>query len=844
MRQLPLLLLTLACMAASVSAQRHAGSMRVLHESHPRPGGQTSLHFATNELTIDAFFYFAHDPTTGPLPRQALDDPIAHLGRFLGPLPSLQRWPGGVRFGFVPPALPQPLPFFALGVEARTLKFVLSPVETLMADVPFRRLTIDASNPPASHCKALGDVNGDGFVDALAASSEGGSGLFWYDARDGWRKHRIADGDFTVDMQMADVDRDGDLDAIIPSTTLARLVWYENPLPWGNPKSAWKVSAIGDAGYTHDLEVADLDMDGDVDVVTRQKSGLRTYAWIQQSPSVWTGVVVHTRPGEGVALGDLDGDGDPDLAHNGFWVETPSDPVRGTWTVRTIDGNWPLDVGVHIADVDANGRQDVLLAPSESANGRLSWYASADPRNGSWTEHVIDQGVSYVHTFKTGDMDGDGDLDVVIGEMHQSSQGRVAVYFNHGLAAAWTLQVLATTGTHNLRVGDVGNDGDLDVYGANWNNNSPTGGAIELWENQLDLWKRPSLRLDRWRRHVLDGAKPWQTVFVTSADVDRDGWPDVLTGGHWYRNPGRIAGNWVRREIGAPLHNLAAAVDFDNDRWVDVLGTDGKLDGKGLYWARNDRKGGFTVAGKVADGGGDFLQGVASTGLDVRAVWQVALSWHVSPGGVELLTVPASPAQTPWSLSAISPATQNEALSAGDIDRDGDLDLLLGTKWLRNDGSSFTALTLNPTPAVPDRNRLVDVNGDGRLDAVIGFEANSALERVAWYEQPASPTGIWIEHVVAPIVSPMSLDAGDLDNDGDIDLVAGEHNLVDSYAARAFVFENADGRGLLWRAHLIYHGDEHHDGTQLFDLDRDGDLDVVTIGWRNMQVIVYENLAR
>ena len=57
------------------------------------------------------------------------------------------------------------------------------------------------------------------------------------------------------------------------------------------------------------------------------------------------------------------------------------------------------------------------------------------------------------------------------------------------------------------------------------------------------------------------------------------------------------------------------------------------------------------------------------------------------------------------------------------------------------------------------------------------------------------------------------------------------------------MFENL-GRGRQWRRHLVYTGDEHHDGAILVDLDRDGDLDVISIGWGHNKVVIYENLAR
>jgi hypothetical protein len=73
--------------------------------------------------------------------------------------------------------------------------------------------------------------------------------------------------------------------------------------------------------------------------------------------------------------------------------------------------------------------------------------------------------------------------------------------------------------------------------------------------------------------------------------------------------------------------------------------------------------------------------------------------------------------------------------------------------------------------------------------------------------------------------------------------VVGEHNLVDPERAKLYVLENADGRGLRWLSHPVGIGDEHHDGALLADIDDDGDLDILSIGWSHDRVLLYENEA-
>ena len=303
-----------------------------------------------------------------------------------------------------------------------------------------------------------------------------GSRLVWYRAP-GWARSEIAAGhNFTTDMQAADVDGDGDTDLVTPHYDEGAVVWYRNPARGGG---GWTPVEIGRPGTAHDVEVGDVDGDRRLDVVTRGHAGPTTL-FRQSDPGSWQAVTISAAPSsEGTALGDLDRDGRLDIAQNGYWLAAPADVTAGhAWTRHTFAPGWDEGfVAVIVADLDRDGRLDVVLARSES-EGRMAWYeAPPDPRSGGWVEHRIDDDVDFVHTFEVADMDGDGDDDVVFAEMQQSSRRRVGIFRNDGGGRAWSYVALSGGGSHNVRVADIGMDGDLDVVGANWQ-----GGPVELWE--------------------------------------------------------------------------------------------------------------------------------------------------------------------------------------------------------------------------------------------------------------------------------------------------------------------------------------------------------------------------
>lgn len=271
---------------------------------------------------------------------------------------------------------------------------------------------------------------------------------------------------------------------------LVDLLWYENPRPQADPaKRPWKAHQIADHG-THDLELADLDKDGDLDIVTRDQSdfgtnaGNKVYLWRQDKGDKWTHRIIECPHGEGLALGDIDRDGDPDVVIGGLWFENAGSILDGAWQPHKFC-DWHRSATLQVADLNGDSRADVVLTPSELAGNwyRISWFeAPRDPRQGSWTEHIIADPVECViHGLAAGDFNGDGAMDVAMSEMHQSKDpDEVVVFINRKGGTAWDKRVLSTRGSHYIRAGDIGCDGDADLIGANW---SGPYQPVELWEN-------------------------------------------------------------------------------------------------------------------------------------------------------------------------------------------------------------------------------------------------------------------------------------------------------------------------------------------------------------------------
>lgn len=364
---------------------------------------------------------------------------------------------------------------------------------------------------------------------------------------------------------------------------------------------------------------------------------------------------------------------------------------------------------------------------------------------------------------------------------------------------------------------------------------------------------------DQWGLKQLETSSlPYRSVYTfADYDFDGDGFKDIVTGGWWYKNPGSIAGNWVRSDIGGTFKNVAFVHDFDGDGDMDLLGTTGEYEGAQLVWAQNNGSGSFTVFTNIPAGdttySEPFLAGIAGGVYSVGGPYQMAINWNGAEqtgSPVQMLTVPNDPTTGTWSLVAIAgTVSSGEDIQAGDIDQDNDLDLFQGVNWLRNNGDgTWTTFNTGITYATTvDRAQLADFDRDGDLDAVVGQlslgSSAPANNEFAWFAAPADPTQPWVKNVLATdIEGSLSVFATDIDFDGDKDIVVGEWR----GAHRLIVFDNdlCDSGSFIKR--VIHNGDaiqEHHDGARVTDIDNDGDLDIISNGWVDNFPRIYENEA-
>ena len=724
------------------------------------------------------------------------------------------------------------------------------PTTPTSGPLSFTRQLVNSAQAPWG--KNLADVDRNGFLDIIVG---GGyilkSNIYWYQYPDWTTPILISTTGGGDDLSIADINGDGAMDVIVNGG----IYWLENPYgsnPKPDLKISWTLHNIDSSNKTHDLAVGDINGDKKPDVVARVAFGPTTL-YIQDMADTWNKISLPTAPnGQGTALGDIDRDGKPDIIGNGYWLKQPSNPITETWTIYKIS-DWLDGSAVAVYDINNDGRIDVFLSPTERGTGKLAWFeAPVNPLTDTWIQHNLDDSRDHedVHKFHIADINKDGKPDLVFAEMHQSPNHRVGVYYNKGNGASWAYGQIDTIGSHNIAIGDIDQDGDIDILGANWETSAPDGGHIYWWRNDLGA----KLSLDQWTYIPVDNTRGSADFGLNFGDIDGDGLKDIVAGHYWYRNSGGTLENaWSR--VSFPGDNDAMLVmDVNSDGRLDVIaqGTPNDM-GVPIHWLKPtdalatswDSVLIGTIPRDPADGRSQgYSLGQIIAGDKPELVF--------SSMGIHYFQIPADPSKSNWPQVQITNQAREEGIALADMDGDGDLDVAglvapAGTTvaWWENPGNgtaNWPQRNLGTTEVEADRVAIADINGDGKLDVIVTETNLSTSGNAAyWFAQPTDPrSNNWTR---TPITSNQgslnAMDVADMNGDGLPDIITGEHR----GSLKVTVWENSN-KGASWTAHTVSTGRESHLGARIIDLDGDGDLDIVSIAWDSKQYLhVFRNNA-
>ncbi|MBO8234154.1 hypothetical protein HA151_06450 [Prochlorococcus marinus XMU1419] len=742
----------------------------------------------------------------------------------------------------------------------------------------------------------IADIDGDGDLDFVGGAFYGDS-VAWYEnngaANPSFTKTTISTGtDGLNDVHVGDIDGDGDLDIISASGNDDEITWFENNGA-ADPTFATTVIATS-ADNPHEVFIADMDADGDLDIISTSVND-STVAWYENNgaadPSfAAANIATNVSGAHGIQVDDMDADGDMDIVVASFtddtvrWYENngEADP---TWSAANIATSIDGARDVEVLDIDKDGDLDVMVT-AQDADSISYWLnnGAADPTWGG--QNLFADQFDKPHNIAIGDVDNDGDLDVVSSSHNDHkiallTVGQTATSGSDYTSTSGTLEISAgaTSGTFTIPIlADSTPEADevVTVKFTRPSNAfvSPTDGLIEsnnyITTATLTITDDDALSFTAADIATsADGAKD-----VKVADLDGDGDLDIISASElddtiaWYENDGATNPTFTAADIATSADGAkeVAIADIDGDGDLDILSVSSEDNTLAWYENNGAANPSFTAADintNLTGAHGLFVADINRDGhLDIitaSSEKEVPLNGFKGTNEVHINDGAANPSFSLLNGGHINGSADGaRSVYAADITGNGRLDWVSANftdingvsgadspyntiNWIKNAGPSGEVWSVasgavsSNFPNGPEDVFIADMDNDGDLDVL---SASFNDDTIAWYESSGATWNMtWTTHTVATSADgARDLVAGDLDNDGDMDIVSASFN-DDTIAW----YVNNGAADPTFSATDIATSADGADSVVLADLDNDGDLDIVSASYNDDTIAWYEN---
>lgn len=606
----------------------------------------------------------------------------------------------------------------------------------------------------------IGDLNNDGFLDIVSA------GLDQNNNRVFNIYFNLGNGNFSVGggsipgvwsdgLELADLNEDGFLDIVISGSTITADV----STVYINDGSGNFNELVGPNLITEGLlELFDANGDNHIDILLMRSDS--TVLYLNDGAANFT-----TNASNGLLKGyggdvhsfDCDNDGDLDILMMGANYQQ-----YGTNYLYSVEtslfkndgiGNFTaayeplINVGLGAltsADFNNDGSADLFIGGKNGLRNLTIKYLNDG--NGDFTRNTdppIVQNIYSSVAFE--DLNNDGQLEIIAqGTNNENCSNTTIYYTNFGNSFNEDFQCQFQTGSEAMAFGDVDNDGDKDILIAG-------GAKTQLYRNDGNgtfLWDTLS---------TFVGVIYASVGFV---DIDGDLDLDIFVSGRMmntvatsklYKNDGNGVFTEVSCNFQQVLESAEDFADVDNDGDMDILLTglnNGASKVSDLYI--NDGNGNFTLSTSAFDP--VYKGAVAFVDVDNDGDKDVVISGNGADTKLYLNDGVGN-----YSVGAtLFTSLMYGSIDCGDIDGDGSQDILLtgrggpNTLLFLNDGSGVFAQATNSLPFAPvflSDAALGDIDNDGDLDVILSGQdqypvpslgQNYALTRVYLNQGPTA----------------------------------------------------------------------------------------------------------
>ena len=359
---------------------------------------------------------------------------------------------------------------------------------------PWKRHIIDNSSRGADGTR-LADVNGDGLPDIATGWEQGGITRVYLNpgpekSKAKWPAVTVGRTPNVEDAVFVDLDNDGAIDVVSSCEGKTRTMFVhwapKKKSDYLNPKK-WATAPIpASKGKMMWMFALPMDIDGKngIDLVGSAKGGGAEIGWFESpdDPRDLSAWKYHTLRISGwimsLVKADMDGDGDDDIVatdrkgakSEALWLENPGrkGSLRQPWKQRHIGGRGKEMMFLEIADLDRDGQQDIIssVRPRE-----IGFFKRLDSSGTKWKAHYqrIPDSAGDSKCVSAGDINLDGQLDLLFSCERAKSPLSGVMWLEYSKSpteAEWRAHdISGPTGVkHDLiPLIDLDGDGDLDA---------------------------------------------------------------------------------------------------------------------------------------------------------------------------------------------------------------------------------------------------------------------------------------------------------------------------------------------------------------------------------------------
>ncbi len=572
-----------------------------------------------------------------------------------------------------------------------------------------------------------GDLSGDGLPDLIVTHSAAGSVSVLENQGSGSflapQPHAV--GEFPSSVLAADLNGDGDVDLAVGNRNSATVSVL---LSQGDGNLASSVDYPAGVVRPFGIVASDFDGDGSIDLALGSGSAVAVLTNAGDGSFGAPSIVNYSGTASAIAVGDVDGDIDPDIVVSFLRSDqlmlvrnvtvSAGEPAAEFRGLVETQGNLLRSRAVAAGDIDGDGDCDAVVITNNSVE--LARNDGESTRSVSFASSAY-QSTAKPHTGAIGDIDGDGDIDAITG--NNTRVNGITVYVNRGDGTYPDRVGYTTEGsTISLALFDVESDGDLDI--------AALGGGGTAVTTRVEIMTN-----DGENRYAHAGGytvsdKP---IHVSTGDTTGDGFPEFFVSHSFvssfsvFRNlqDGTFEGTSI--DVGSS-QSFSMTADVDRDGDLDVAISAGG--GVELLINRGDgtfdppRR--YPVAGSPSGIAAGDLDGDGYIDLATanRGAGSVSMLRNLGQTGGDELFAPAVSASVDFAPASIA---------VGDMDRDG-------------------------------RAEMATANVGDNSASVLFVGAGQALERSLTFAVGNNPRHIF---------------TGDVDLDGDLDLVTANWGSVD-----------------------------------------------------------------